>query len=142
MRDCLCTQAFKDFPLLIPRNLQTTLLEDHCHHFEPGEENKLVYTTVFEEYTAAIEKLIESELDRMITGFDMEAFLAELAGRREELDGDVFEMLFTLTDFAAFKDLFVSFRQTTLSFVGHSHSCEKGDDIQSQSTSKSLHEVG
>ena len=43
----------------------------------------------------------------------MEAFLAELAGRREELDGDVFEMLFTLTDFVAFKELFVSFREAT-----------------------------
>ena len=117
-------------------------MEDHCHHFEPGEENKLVYTTVFEEYTDAIEKLIESELERRVPGFDMEAFLFELAGRREELDGDVFEMLFTLTDFAAFKDLFVSFRQTTPSFVRHSHSCGKGDDIQSESTSKSFHEVG
>ena len=87
-----------------------TLLEDHYHHFETGEENKLVYTTVFEEYTDAIEKLIESELERRIAGFDMEAFLGELSGRREELDGDVFEMLFTLTDFAAFKDLFVSYR--------------------------------
>ena len=89
-----------------------TLLEEHCHHFEPGEENKLIYTTVFEEYTEAIERLIEGELERRITGFDMGAFLEELAGRREELDGDVFEMLFTLTDFAAFKDLFVSFRHT------------------------------
>ena len=90
-----------------------TLLEDHCHHFETDEENKLVYTTVFEEYTDAIERLIEGELERRIAGFDMEAFLAELAGRREELDGDVFEMLFTLTDFVAFKDLFVSFREAT-----------------------------
>merc|ERR1711879_93458 len=93
------------------QNLQKTLLEDHCHHFESGEENKLVYTKVFEEYTDAIERLIESELERRVPGFDMEAFLFELAGRREELDGDVFEMLFTLTDFAAFKDLFVSFRE-------------------------------
>ena len=29
---------------------------------------------------------------------------------REELEGEVFEMLFTLTDFASFKDLFVWFR--------------------------------
>ena len=126
----------KDFH---PQNLQKTLLEDHCHHFEPGEENKLVYTTVFEEYTEAIERLIESELERRVPGFDMEAFLVELADRREELDGDVFEMLFTLTDFAAFKDLFVSFRQTTQSFVGHSHSCGMGDDIQLY---RVLHEVG
>ena len=39
---------------------------------------------VFEEYTAAIEKLIESELERRISGFNMEAFLEELAGRRED----------------------------------------------------------
>ena len=41
---------------------------------------------VFEEYTAAIEKLIESELERRIDGFDMEAFLEELAGRREKAE--------------------------------------------------------
>ena len=88
------------------------LLDENCHHFDPGEENKLIYTTGFEEYTNAIERLIEGELERRIAGFSMEAFLDELAGRREELDGDVFEMLFTLTDFVAFKDLFVSFRET------------------------------
>ena len=55
-----------------------TLLEDHCHHFETGEENKLVYTTVFEEYTDAIERLIEGELERRIAGFDMEAICIKI----------------------------------------------------------------
>lgn len=96
------------------QDLHLSLLEQNCHHFDTDEdgecENKLVYTTVFQEYTSAMEHLIESELERQIPGFDIRDFLAQLTERREDLEGDVFEMLFTLTDFLAFKDLFVAFR--------------------------------
>ena len=34
----------------------------HCDQFEDSEENKLVYTTLFNEYTALIEGYIEERL--------------------------------------------------------------------------------
>jgi len=34
----------------------------------------------------------------------------DLELRRAELDGEVFEMLFTLTDFLAFKEMFVDYK--------------------------------
>ena len=36
--------------------------------------------------------------------------LAELESKREDLNGEVFEMLFTLTDFLAFKEMMIDFK--------------------------------
>ena len=38
--------------------------------------------------------------------------MAELEERKLDLDGEVFEMLFTLTDFLAFKEMFVDYKIT------------------------------
>ena len=38
------------------------------------------------------------------------AVFAELEAKRAELDGEVFEMLFTLTDFLAFKEMMIDFK--------------------------------
>ena len=37
-------------------------------------------------------------------------FFSELEERKLELEGEVFDMLFTLTDFLAFKEMFVSYK--------------------------------
>ena len=39
-------------------------------------------------------------------------FLAELEERKLDLEGEVFDMLFTLTDFLAFKEMFVAYKVT------------------------------
>ena len=39
-------------------------------------------------------------------------FLAELEERKLDLEGEVFDMLFTLTDFLAFKEMFVAYKIT------------------------------
>ncbi len=91
--------------------VQDSLLDRYAHHFDAREENKLVYTEVFREYTGAIERLIEVELETRIPGFRMREFLLELVRRRDHLDGDVFEMLYTLTDFVAFKEMFVDYNR-------------------------------
>ncbi len=103
-----------------------SLLERHCHTFDgngdgdgdddAGEsENKLEYTEVFGEYTSSVEDFIESELGRRLDGFDMRSFLRELERRGREggsrPEGEVFEMLHTLTDFVAFKEMMVDFRR-------------------------------
>ena len=36
--------------------------------------------------------------------------ISELEQRKTELEGEVFEMLFTLTDFLAFKEMFVDYK--------------------------------
>ena len=50
-------------------------------------------------------------------------FFSELEERKLDLEGEVFDMLFTLTDFLAFKEMFISYK------------------ISRQSTSLPLHEI-
>ncbi|XP_023324719.1 ADP-ribosylation factor-like protein 2-binding protein [Eurytemora carolleeae] len=89
--------------------LQSNLLEKHWHHFEDTEENKLIYTDIFHEYTEAMEKYIETQLEKRVDGFTMDDFLETVQAKRQHLDGDVFDLLYTLSDFMAFKDLYVEF---------------------------------
>lgn len=51
--------------------------------FEATEENKLVYTTIFNEYTNSIEAYINNALSEMIADFSMERFVAMLPTRKD-----------------------------------------------------------
>ena len=64
----------------------------------------------FQEYTKSVEEFIEKELEQRIEDFNMKDFIQEIEDRKLDLEGEVFEMLFTLTDFLAFKDMFVSYK--------------------------------
>src|SRR4051812_11811955 len=76
-------------------SLQHTYLRTHCHHFDPGsDENKLIYTSLFDSYVAMMEKHIHEYLTTRIPSFEMEDFLHECERRGEsELSGDTFDML-------------------------------------------------
>merc|ERR1711971_1302112 len=85
------------------QELQRELLEKYHQHFDSSEENKLIYTEIFETYTTRIEQFIEAKLATRFENFSMETFLQDLRTQGESLDGDIFELLFTLSDFLAFK---------------------------------------
>nr|CAD7429266.1 unnamed protein product [Timema monikensis] len=57
-----------------------------------------------------IEKHIETSLKTKMAGFSMERFIRLLEDRRDGLEGEVFEMLFTFSDFIAFKEMFLDYR--------------------------------
>lgn len=80
-------------------------LDKHYASFEDTEENKLIYTPIFNEYTATVEKLIETELGKRIKEFDMVSFMQELPCRREEISEELYDMLLSFTDFLMFKEL-------------------------------------
>ena len=91
---------------------QAAFCREHCAVFEDTEENRLEYTPIFEEYTAALETAIDAHLTETVEGFDIVAF-AESLGRarvREALEGEVFELLATLSSFEAFKELMLSYK--------------------------------
>ncbi|KAB0397546.1 hypothetical protein E2I00_014571, partial [Balaenoptera physalus] len=69
--------------------------------FEDTEENKLTSTPIFNE---CISLYIEQLLER-IPGFNMAAFTTTLQHRKDEVAGDIFDMLLTFTDFLAFKEI-------------------------------------
>ncbi|XP_026668901.1 ADP-ribosylation factor-like protein 2-binding protein isoform X2 [Ceratina calcarata] len=90
--------------------LQRKFLETYWDVFEPVEENKLIYTDIFNEYSKVVENYIVNHLRRIIPNFNIDKFLEYLNVRQTELDGEVFEMLATLIDFVAFKQLFLDYR--------------------------------
>jgi len=58
----------------------------NCMQFEATEENKLVYTTIFNEYTSTIEAHINSQLSEMIDDFSMERFISLLGTRKDQIE--------------------------------------------------------
>ncbi|XP_076042571.1 ADP-ribosylation factor-like protein 2-binding protein isoform X2 [Oratosquilla oratoria] len=91
--------------------LQDEFMEQYCGCFEDEEENKLEYTSIFQEYTTLLEQHIEKELQTRLSGFNMGKFLGDLAQYEGQLDGDVMDLLLTLTDFLAFKNAMISFKK-------------------------------
>ena len=89
---------------------QAAFCRAECAIFEDTDENKLEYTPIFERYVDALETAIEAHLASAVPGFDMLEFAEMLEARRETeaLDGDAFELLATLSDFDAFKELMLA----------------------------------
>nr|CAD7405873.1 unnamed protein product [Timema cristinae] len=90
--------------------LQKEFMEKYWHEFEDKDENKLSYMDIFKEYIEVIEKHIETSLKTKMAGFSMERFIRLLEDRKDGLEGEVFEMLFTFSDFIAFKEMFLDYR--------------------------------
>lgn len=92
------------------QDLQKSFLEKYWNEFEDSEENKLVYMEIFKEYTDVVEKFIENHLILSMKDFCMESFTSQLQERKDELEGEVFEILFTFTDFLVFKEMFLDYK--------------------------------
>ena len=82
-----------------------------CDVFEDTEENKLEYTPIFDEYTETLEDKMMGHLDRSVEGFDATEFFDMMESREGQLDGDVFDLLMTLTSFEAFKELMLDYKR-------------------------------
>ena len=113
-------------------SLQLDFCKRNCHHFEEGEENKLIYMDLFSSYTTLLEDVIERELKTRIADFDMEGFLTLLMSEysTSELENnEIFELLLTLADFEHFKDFMLGCKTASdasdlgvdFSLRGHAH---------------------
>jgi ADP-ribosylation factor 2-binding protein len=92
------------------QTLQTDFLEAHYKEFDDAEENKFIYSDIHLTYTHLIETFLESELTECLPEFSMKEFLAELVSRKDELEGEVFEILRTFNDFLAFKEMVLDYK--------------------------------
>ncbi|KAK1163623.1 ADP-ribosylation factor-like protein 2-binding protein [Acipenser oxyrinchus oxyrinchus] len=92
------------------QQLQRNFMEKHYLEFEDSEENKLSYTPIFNEHIDLLEKYIEQQLIERMPGFSMSAFTTSLQQHKDEIAGDIFDMLLTFTDFLAFKEMFLDYR--------------------------------
>lgn len=91
-------------------SIQKKFLDDYWDVFEPVEENKLIYTDIFNEYNKTVENYIVNYLQKLIPHFNINIFLEHLNNKQNELEGEVFEVLSTFTDFTSFKEMFLDFR--------------------------------
>ncbi|XP_068241673.1 ADP-ribosylation factor-like protein 2-binding protein [Palaemon carinicauda] len=92
-------------------NLRENFMKKHCYVFSDEEENKLEYMDIYKQYTSLIEGHIETELSARDSTFSMQAFLQELS-QCGSLDGEVFDLLLTFTDFLAFKTAMLETKQS------------------------------
>ncbi|XP_019867841.2 ADP-ribosylation factor-like protein 2-binding protein [Aethina tumida] len=93
------------------QDMQQQFLEKHWKKFDDKEENKLIYTDIFKEYEEGIEKYIQDCLVECLPNFDMIKFENELHNRKDELEGEIFEMLSTFTNFISFKNMFIDYKK-------------------------------
>ncbi|KAJ8961180.1 hypothetical protein NQ318_008861 [Aromia moschata] len=91
-------------------NLRNKFMDKYWREFDTDEENKLVYMDIFKNYITTVEAFIEERLSKCIRGFDMDVFEFELEKRKNELDGEIFEILTTFSDFRAFKSMFLDYK--------------------------------
>ncbi|XP_074533921.1 ADP-ribosylation factor-like protein 2-binding protein isoform X2 [Halichoeres trimaculatus] len=92
------------------QQLQRSFMDKHYMEFEDSEENKLSYTSIFNDYVDLLEKRLEQQLIEKIPGFDMNSFIELLMQHKEEVPVEIFDMLLTFTDFLAFKEMFLDYR--------------------------------
>ncbi|CAH1269666.1 ARL2BP [Branchiostoma lanceolatum] len=92
------------------QDLQNNFLDKNYIEFEDTEENKFVYTDIHKEWVDTIEKYLETNLARKMPGFHMHEFAQALESRKDEVCGEIFDMLVSFTDFLAFKELMLDYR--------------------------------
>merc|ERR1719494_1753911 len=85
-------------------------MDKYYQEFEDTEENKFIYTDIFKEYVELLENHIEQSLLRRMPDFNMESFMRSLKSRENEIGGDIFEMLYSFTDFLSFKQMFLDYK--------------------------------
>lgn len=87
--------------------LRETFMRQFSDEFSPDEENKLVYMDIFHQYISTIDSYIEAKLE----GSDLDSFFSLLRERQDEIDGPLFEMLLSFSDFSVFKGLMLDYKQ-------------------------------
>lgn len=83
-----------------------------------------MYMEIFEKYSDLLEAAITDHLSAAIDGFDLMELVGMLKARKHELDGEVFDMMLTLTDFEAFKELMLAYKAETVQVNAAGLSCK------------------
>jgi len=87
---------------------QDEFLSAHCDIFEDGEENKLSYMPVFQQWTALIERLLEAALSTVPDASVAEFTSLASSRAAAEVDEQILELLTSLGDFVTFKELILA----------------------------------
>ena len=93
------------------QEIQKNFMDKHFRHFDDNDENKLIYTDIFNEYMSKVESYIDNELKQVLPSFNMQKFLSDLPSRQEDIEQEIFHMLLSFTDFLIFKNMFLEYRR-------------------------------
>jgi len=85
--------------------------DEHSRIFEDTDENKVEYTALFEQYTALMERTLEERLASRVPGFSMRRFEMQLIERKDEIGGEIFDLLLSFSDFNEFKATMIAHKQ-------------------------------
>ena len=91
--------------------LQNVFFEKFYNCFDYGEENKLNYMDIFQQYQSSIEGHIERELQSLVPDFSMEWLSQMLSSHQDCVDMGVMEILHSFSDFLTFKDLMLRYKE-------------------------------
>ncbi|GAB9470525.1 hypothetical protein Gpo141_00007769 [Globisporangium polare] len=92
-------------------NMQSDFCLENCEVFENVTENKLIYTSIFSEYTNLIESFLEQRLMEKLEYFSMDELCRQMQEHEDEIPLDVIDVLQSCFDFEEFKCLMLSFKQ-------------------------------
>lgn len=93
---------------------QMTFFEKIKDKFDESEENKLEYTSIFEEYVYILENIIDSKLKANHTEVELEAFYIHFKDNYqiyEPQNSDTVEVLFGFTEFTKFKEAVLKYKR-------------------------------
>ena len=81
--------------------------------FEEGDENKLEYTSIFNEYKAGLERELDTRLSAVLPDYSFERFakLLDDDGRAEEIGEELMEMIMSMADFGEFKSTMLAYKR-------------------------------
>uniref|UniRef100_K3X855 ADP-ribosylation factor-like protein 2-binding protein n=1 Tax=Globisporangium ultimum (strain ATCC 200006 / CBS 805.95 / DAOM BR144) TaxID=431595 RepID=K3X855_GLOUD len=91
--------------------LQSDFCFRNCEVFENVTENKLIYTSIFNEYANLIESFLEQRLLEKLEYFSMDELVRQMQEHEDEIPLDVIDVLQSCFDFEEFKSLMLSFKQ-------------------------------
>ena len=78
-------------------------VDNNCHHFSEDEENRLIYTSIHNDFTKVVEKLLTDNMGEL--GISNEKFfeICDQGRSQRDINSNVFERLIAIDDFAVFK---------------------------------------
>ncbi|GAB1600273.1 ADP-ribosylation factor-like protein 2-binding protein [Argonauta hians] len=90
--------------------IQHNFLEKYFHEFIDTDENKFIYTDIHREYISLVEKYLNERLVSQVPEFSMSEFMHQMVARKHELEGEIFELLLTFSDFVTFKEMVLDYK--------------------------------
>lgn len=90
-------------------------VDENCHIFENDEENKFIYTDIYQEFLDHMEGVINSNLAELDVTPDVFYEACQTSRNSRDINKRVFEKLLAMEDFSVFKKIMVK-RNTELQF--------------------------